>query len=198
MNSIGHKGRLISSTNASRLSCCPVVEKLALDFSEGALSTLALLLLFLAGCGVAHFSQPFGRVHAAPAIAATAVAGRLVLAVVEAVVVGQFFAGGNVANAFDVDAPVLLVGFAVGIAGVIDEHGHAMTVDHHLAIPYAKKIGEGATIIAIITLGLGDAFAGVFQHARPFGNVVQREASSGMNVGGTNDKARQGRLSTVM
>ena len=62
--------------------------------------------------------------HAAVAVLA------VLVGVVQVVLVGQFFAGGDVANGRDEDAAVfILLGLAVGVAAVVDEHGGAEAVD---------------------------------------------------------------------
>ncbi len=62
---------------------------------------------------------------------------------------------------------------------------------HHCAVADSKEVGELAAFVALVALRLSDAFSGVFQDARTIGDVVQGEASGGMNVRGANNEARQ-------
>lgn len=90
----------------------------------------ALFCCSFFGCAGAAL-QFLGRVHGLAAAGSAAVAGGLVLvSIVEVVVVGQLLSGRDIANGNDPDASSYLVGFAIGIAGMIDEHGHAVSVDH--------------------------------------------------------------------
>src|SRR5580692_9051092 len=150
-----------------------------------------LCALVLASLGPGFLLELLRRVHASPAALAAAVTGSIVLAVVEPVIVGEFFAGSDVANAGDEDAVSVLIGLAIGIAGVIDEHRHAVAVDYNFAIADTEQISEWAPIVAIVAFGLGNAFASVFQYPSTVGYVVQRKTSGGMNVRGANDEARQ-------
>ena len=58
----------------------------------------------------------------------------------------------------------------------------------------AKQVGKGPAIVAHVAFFLGDAFAGVFEHDRALGNVLEGEAAGGMNVGGARNQARQRRI----
>jgi hypothetical protein len=66
-----------------------------------------------------------------------------------------------------------------------------VTVNDHLAVANPEQISERPTVVPVIALRLGDALAGVFQDARAFGNILQRETSGSVNVRGTNDEAQQ-------
>ena len=89
------------------------------------------------------------RIHGAAAFGRAAVAdGFVVAAVVEAVVVCDFFGGGDVADGLDPDVAVFLFGFAVGVATVIDEHGHGVAVDDDLAVAQSKEVGDGRVLEA--------------------------------------------------
>lgn len=86
-----------------------------------------------------------------------------------AVVKGDFLAGGNVAAGDDPDATVLVFGFAVGRATVIEKSGgvfFGVAVEIELIVQ-----GEDESIAEFAAsegFGLGDAFTDVFSHAYPF------------------------------
>src|ERR1019366_88446 len=130
-------------------------------------------------------------VHASAATFAATETGRFVVAIIETIVVGKFFAGSNVANRGDEDAFPFFVGLAVGIARMVHKHRHPVAIDHHLAIANAEQISERAAFVAGVAFGLGDALSRVFQDASTLGNIVKGEASSSVNVRGTNDETRQ-------
>src|ERR1035441_3203262 len=75
--------------------------------------------LFLARLFAAHLGHPLPGIHSPATFAGTAVARRGVFVVVEVIVPDQFLTGRNVADGEEPDAPLDLVDFAVGIAGVI-------------------------------------------------------------------------------
>src|SRR6185437_14352867 len=107
--------------------------------------------------------QFFGRVHGLAAVGGSAVAGGfIVVAVVEVVVVGEFFAGGDVANGFNPDATSNFVGFAIRVAGVVEEHGHSVAVDDDGAVADAEQIGGWRVLVFGVGEFLGNARAGVF------------------------------------
>src|SRR5208283_3378514 len=133
------------------------------------------------------------RVHtAATALAAAVAQGSVVfVAIVKPIIVGEFFAGGDVAQRLYKDPVLFLVGLTVGIAGVVHEHGHPMPIDHNLAVTDPKEIGERAAIVANVSLSFADAFARVLENTSFLRDVVQGEASSGVNIRGTNNQAWQ-------
>src|ERR1035437_9502532 len=84
---------------------------------------LAAILQQRSFCSGLAPSNLLWRVHGAPAYLRAAVAVALIVAaVVEAVVVGDLLARLDVADGHDPDPAVLLVGFAIGIATMVDEH----------------------------------------------------------------------------
>src|SRR5271166_5726886 len=100
-----------------------------------------LLLLSLPAflrLGALLLPQLFWGIHASAAALAVAKAGSVVIAIVKPVIVGQFLAGGDVAQRNDVHPVSFLVGLAVGIAGVIHEHRHPVSVNDHLAVADSK------------------------------------------------------------
>ena len=94
--------------------------------------------------------------------AAVAVGG-FVVGVVEVVLVDELFAGCDVADGLDVDAAVVFDGFAVGRAGVVDEHGGGEAVDDVVGAVDGEEIGDGLFGVAVIRDVLGDARAVVLE-----------------------------------
>jgi hypothetical protein len=138
--------------------------------------------------GLAPFDLSL-RVHRPAALGRSAIAdGLVVAAVIEAIIVGDLFAGGDLADGLDPDAPALLAGLTVGVATVVDEHGHAMAVDDHLATPKSKQIGDGRGFIGLVRLGLGEPGAGVFGDARAFADFRCGIAAGGVDGGGADDQ----------
>ena len=90
----------LSAVLAGAISPSPLVRGTAAVLLGG---DLCLLLLASFGAGLLLL-QLLRRVHAAAAILAAAVARSVVVTVIEPVVVGEFFAGLDVANAGDEDA----------------------------------------------------------------------------------------------
>src|SRR5580698_11532174 len=83
-------------------------------------------------------------VHRLPAACRAAVAPRfIILTVIQVIFVSQLFAGSNVAQRFDPYASISLVRLTVRIAGMVDEHGRAMAIDHERPVTQAKQIGRG-------------------------------------------------------
>src|SRR5215470_12544155 len=66
-----------------------------------------------------------------------------------------------------------------------------MTVDHGFAVAHSKQVGKRAALVTTIAFFFRDTFAGVLEHNRTFRNVLQGEATCGMNVGGACYEARQ-------
>ena len=161
----------------------------------GALARLALAaLLFgglldgflLGGFAAADF---FRGVHSSAAFFGAAVAdGLVVAAVVEAVVVGDFFAGGDFTDGFDPDAVVLFVGFAVGVATVVDEHGHGVAVDDHRTVAESKEIGDGRVLVGLVGLVFAEAGAGILGDTSALADGGGGVAAGGVNGGGTDDE----------
>src|ERR1035437_443405 len=133
---------------------------------------LALAALLLGGllegllCGGLAALDLFLRVHGAAASFCAAVAeGFIVAAIVEAVVVGDLLAGGDLPDGLDPHPAAHLAGLAVGLATVVDEHGGAMAVDDDGAVAESKQEGDGRGVVWCVGLGLGAAVAGVLGDA---------------------------------
>src|SRR5271165_1425350 len=135
--------------------------------------------------------QLLGRIHASAAALAAAIARRIVVAVVQPVIVSEFLAGGDIAQRNDVHPVVFLIRLTVGIARMVHEHCHSVSVDDHLTIADSKQVRERPAVVSVIALSFGDALACIFQDACAFGNAFQRETSGGVNVRGSNDEAQQ-------
>jgi len=124
----------------------------------------------------------FRRVHGFAAGGCSAVAGCLVvIAVVEVVVVGQFFSGGDVAYSFDPDATPNFAGLAVRVAGVVNEHRHAVPVDDPGAVTDAEEVGGGRVLVFLVSLLLGNAGAGVLDNAGAVFDGLSCVAAGRMN-----------------
>ena len=107
------------------------------------------------------------------------------------VLVGEFLAGGDVADGVDEDAFVF--GFfrlAVGIAVVVEEHGGAKAVDHGVAVANAEEIGDGTFAVTVVGLGLGKTGAVVFEDTRTFADGIEGVAAGTVDGGGPNEEAR--------
>src|SRR5262245_46368369 len=78
--------------------------------------------------------------HGAAATRGPAMAGGVFprLSIVDVVIVGQLLARLNVAQGNDPDATFDLIGFTVGLAGMINECSHAKTVDDGFAAVHAE------------------------------------------------------------
>jgi len=133
----------------------------------------AFAALFCAGFSFFDFAALdfFFGIHAAAAGWGFAIAGAGVVgAVVEAVVVGDFAAGGDVAEGDDEDSAIFFNGFGVAFAAVVDEHGGAEAVDDDPSVTESKEVGDGVVLVEVVGFFFGDAAAGVFGDAFAFGN----------------------------
>src|SRR5580658_2125669 len=109
------------------------------------------------------------RIHGPAALCRAAVAdGFLIVAVIQAIVVGDLVARGDVANRRNPDAAIGLFGFAVGIAAVIDKHGRAVAVDDDRAVAESKQVGDGRILVGDIGLVFGDTRTIVLGHTGAF------------------------------
>ena len=132
------------------------------------------------------------RVHGSAATNRSAVAIRVgLVAVVQVVVVRKFFVCGNIANCPDPDPAPDLVSFAVGIAGVIDEHCGAVAIDHNFAVTQSKKIGGRRVLILLISGFLADARASVLHHPGSRFDGRGGVTAGSVNGGGANDEAHR-------
>ena len=133
--------------------------------------------------------QLLGRVHRLAAIGGAAVAaGFVLIAVVQVVVIGQLFACGDVANRRNPYPAANLFGFAIGIAGVVDEHRGAVAVDDLFAVAQAEEVGRQRILIFLIGHLFADAGAGVLDNAQAFLDRGHRIAAGGVDSGRTNDQ----------
>jgi len=106
----------------------------------------------------------------------------VVAAFVEAVVVGDFGVGGNVAEGGDPDAAVFVfAGFGVAVAAVVDEHGGAEAVDDNGAVAQSKEIGDGVVGVEGVGFFFTDAPAGVFGDAFAFADERGGVAACGVD-----------------
>ena len=132
----------------------------------------------------------FRRVHGPAALFCPAVAERLVVAaIVETVVIRDFFARCNVANSLYPDPPTDFVGLAVGITTVIDEHRHAMSVDDDRAVSKSKEVGDGRLLVRRVGFVLAEARTGIFRDAGAFSNRSCGVAAGRMNGRRANDES---------
>ena len=153
-----------------------------------------LLLPFLILSLCRRFTTPdlLRRVHGAAALLCAAIADGLIFsAVVKAVIVGDLFAGSDVSDGLNPHAAFGFSGFAVGVATVIDEHRHAVSIDHHRSIPESKKVGDGRVLVCGVSLVLCEARPSIFGHAHAFANRSRRIAACGMNGRRADDKAHK-------
>src|ERR1035441_4153654 len=108
--------------------------------------------------------------------------------VVQVVLVGEFFAGGDVADGGDEDAALfVLLGLAVGVAAGVDEHGGAETVDDFSAA--GEEVGDEAVLVAGVGDGLGQAGAVVLADADAFLDGPHGVAAGCVDGRGANDKS---------
>ncbi len=112
----------------------------------------------------------------------------VVAAVPEAVVVGDFFAGGDGALGDYPDAPVVFDGFAVASAGVVDEHGSGESVDDLGAVAESKEIGDGVVLVEGVCELFGEALAGVLDDALAATDGCCGVAAGGVDGGGADDE----------
>src|SRR5205085_5189210 len=90
---------------------------------------------------------------------------RIALAVVQVVVVGQLFARGNVAQGDDPHAPALLVGVTVRIARMVDERGHAVSIDQLVASAQPEQERMWPVVITLVCRRVGEPRRGVLVQA---------------------------------
>src|SRR5262249_54859675 len=102
-----------------------------------------------------------------PAASAGAAPARIIfsrLGIVNVVVVGELFAGRNIPQRNNPNALIDLVGLAVGLAGVVDEGGHAEAVDYSLAVFHAEQVSYLAACVHAVGFPGSQPGPGVFQH----------------------------------
>jgi len=134
----------------------------------------------------------FARIHRSAALACTAVAdGLVVAAVVKTIVVGDLFAGSDVANRRNPHAPPDFPRFAVGIATMIDEHCRAVAIDDDRAVSESKQIGNGRVLVCCVGFFLGEARPRVFGYAHAFTNRGRGIAARGVDGRRANDETHK-------
>jgi hypothetical protein len=134
----------------------------------------------------------FGK-HSSAAIRDPAVAWGVFprLCIVDVVIVGQLLTGGDVAQCDDPDPALDLVGFTVWAARMIDERGHAKTVDDRLAAIHAEEVGYFAVGVHPVCLARREARTGVLQDARPAGYRMGCIYPRAVQSRGSNDEAHE-------
>jgi hypothetical protein len=115
--------------------------------------------------------------------------GLVLIAIVEAVVVGQLLAGSDVAEGRNPDAAVFLAALAVGLATVVDVHGRAAAFDDGRAVAESKHIGDGRVLADGVGLGAGEAAASVLGHALALADGRGSEAAGAVDGRETDDES---------
>lgn len=134
------------------------------------------------------FDFGFGE-HGSAALGGSAVACAVGgVGVVEVVLVGEFFAGLDGAEGDDEDPLVFFEGFAVGGAGVVDEHGGAEAVDDGAFGAEGEEVGDDAVLVAEVGFGFGQAGAIVLADAGAFRDGARGVAAGGVDGGGADDE----------
>src|SRR5581483_5858588 len=143
---------------------------------------LLLRIGFAAGPFRAKLQLLF-RIHTTAALGSATVADRFVfqVAVVQVVVVTQFFARGNVPLGDDPDPSFDLVGLTIRIAAMIDERGQAIAVDDVLAVVQSKEIGAARRVVNRVGLLLRQARTGVLHDERALLDRGSRVAAGAVN-----------------
>jgi len=113
--------------------------------------------------------------------------GIVLFAVEEVVVVRELFARANVARGENPDFALYFIRLTIWIAGVIDERGDTVAVNHAIAVTYGEKIGDVAMLIELVAFFLGDARPGILDDLRTLLNRSSGENASGVNIGRAND-----------
>src|SRR5690606_8699747 len=158
-----------------------------------------LLLLFLQG----QHGAPAGRRAAQALVGSLELLGDLAVEH-QPVVVEQFFAAGDVAQRRDVDALAVaaFLGFAVGLAGMVDPArvvAVVAAVDHAARTEREEEgveriVGVGG-VAAVGFLG-ADALAAVFDDARAGGDFARGEHAVAMQLGAAHDVPGLGGISS--
>jgi hypothetical protein len=109
------------------------------------------------------------------------VTGSRVVVVVEVIVPDKFFSRCDVTDGEEPDAPLDLVDFAVGIAGVIQIGAESVAVNHGLAVVQSIKISTRDAVVAAVGFFRGDSLAGILDHAGSLTNRLRGVYADGMN-----------------
>jgi len=132
-------------------------------------------------------------VHAAPAFWHAAIARSIVFAIKQAVVVGQLFAGLDIAQSNNPNVSRNDVGFAVGLTGMVDKRSNAVAIDHVLAAVETEEIRHRHVIIEIVGLLVAQAFADVLHDESAFSDSRGGVTTTGMNARFLKDEGHGGR-----
>lgn len=82
-----------------------------------------------------------------------------------------------------------LLGLAVGVAGVVDEHGRPVAIDHLRSVPDAEQVRDGFIGVAKVGHILIDPRTRVFDDASAFGDGGSSVTTGGVDRGRADDKA---------
>src|SRR3954468_7411301 len=127
-------------------------------------------------------------IHRAAAFTGAAAAGGFTLAIEQVVVVRELLAGLDVAHGVDPDPAIDLVGFAVGLAGMVDVHGHAVAIHHVRAAIEREKVRVVLVLVEAVPLFVGDSVAGVLDDARALRDWSGGVTAGSVDSGGADDQ----------
>src|SRR6185312_7204004 len=85
----------------------------------------------------------------------------IIVAIIEVVVVAEFFACLDVLRRDDPDVPVDLIRLAIRVTGMVDECGDASAVDDVHAVVKAEQVGVWVAFVELIGAFAADKWAGV-------------------------------------
>src|SRR4029079_2511471 len=94
------------------------------------------------------------RIKGPPTVPCSAITVSRVIrvAVVEVVVVGEFFSGSDVANGADEDPAIDFVRFTIWTTRVIDKGGNVVAVNRMFTVSQAKQVGARRVLVNCIGL----------------------------------------------
>ena len=128
-----------------------------------------------------------GRIKAAAAALRSAIAGSVIVSVVETVVVGQLFSRFNVAQRNDPHLPSDLIGFAVRFAAMIDERCNAIAIDDALAAVEPEQVSVLKVVVKIVGLLVAEGRADVFDDERALADALGGVAPERVDGGFADD-----------
>jgi hypothetical protein len=111
------------------------------------------------------------------------------ISVIEIVVIGEFFACPDVANGTNNNPAFDFVGFAIRVAGVIDERSDTVAVNHVFAIEKTEQVCSRRLIVNRIRSFVGKSRAGVFNNDFPFCNRNRCVYAIAVDAGPANDES---------